>query len=120
MCSVEHCNKKVVAKGLCENHYRRMKRNGSPLIYKYQPSGGLVERADGYYYITHNGKQVMYHRLLMAQHLGRELTADEVVHHKDRNRKNNKLDNLQLMTKVEHSSLHASERRHKRRTVQVS
>lgn len=39
---------------------------------------------------------VLKHRLVMAQSLGRPLRSDERVHHKDGDRTNNELDNLQL------------------------
>jgi hypothetical protein len=32
----------------------------------------------------------------MEAHLGRQLTADEVVHHRDGNTQNNQIDNLEL------------------------
>jgi len=50
---------------------------------------------------------VREHRLVMEQQLGRRLTEDEVVHHKDGDRLNNALDNLELMSAAEHSKLHA-------------
>jgi hypothetical protein len=42
----------------------------------------------------------------MEQHLGRELIIGEIVHHINGDRKDNRLDNLQLMTIQEHTSLH--------------
>ena len=54
------------------------------------------------------GKRIDEHRLIMQQHLGRELDSDEVVHHKDGNRQNNNLDNLVVMSLSKHSSLHIS------------
>lgn len=43
------------------------------------------------------------HRLIMAVHLSRPLTRDEIVHHKDGNKLNNALPNLQLFVKGHHS-----------------
>ncbi len=46
------------------------------------------------------------HRFLMEQFLGRELSRHEVVHHKNGNKLDNRLENLQLMTISEHARLH--------------
>lgn len=51
---------------------------------------------------------VLHHRVVMENFIGRILTAEEVVHHKDENKKNNDLINLELMTRAEHQKLHAS------------
>lgn len=56
---------------------------------------------------------VREHILVMEKHLGRYLTYDEVVHHIDRNKLNNDISNLQLMTKYEHKRLHSKEDRKK-------
>ena len=53
-----------------------------------------------------NGKTKDEHRLIMEKYLGRNLEKWEVVHHKDRNKKNNDLNNLELMTSSEHMKLH--------------
>ena len=49
---------------------------------------------------------VMEHRLVMEEVLGRILTKDEVVHHKNENKLDNRPDNLAIMTRSEHMKLH--------------
>lgn len=52
---------------------------------------------------------VRQHRLVMEKHLGRYLTGQEVVHHIDRDVRNNNIENLRLMSKSDHTRLHALE-----------
>lgn len=49
------------------------------------------------------------HRRIAKLKLGRDLKPNEVVHHIDGNKYNNKPSNLQVMTKSEHTSLHMKE-----------
>jgi len=49
------------------------------------------------------------HRRIARLKLGRDLKSNEVVHHIDGNKHNNKPNNLQVMTKAEHTSLHMKE-----------
>lgn len=50
---------------------------------------------------------VFEHRLVMEAHLGRYLDSNEEVDHKDKNRKNNNIENLQLFeTKGQHTAYH--------------
>lgn len=55
---------------------------------------------------TENGKGIKEHIKIMQDHIGRELTLDEVVHHINEIRTDNRIENLQLMTRGEHSKLH--------------
>jgi len=48
----------------------------------------------------------VYYRRLIEKQIGRKLKSNEVIHHKDHNPLNNKLNNLQLMTDKEHKLFH--------------
>lgn len=53
---------------------------------------------------------VMKHRLIMEQHIGRFVGKDEIVHHKNHDRADNRIENLEIMSKKEHAALHMTER----------
>ena len=46
------------------------------------------------------------HRIVMQLYLKRKLTSDEVVHHINGDTRDDRLRNLQLMSRAEHTSLH--------------
>ncbi len=46
------------------------------------------------------------HRIIMEDHLGRSLLRNEVVHHRDGDKFNNQITNLQLISLAEHTRSH--------------
>lgn len=84
-------------------------------------------REDGYvaiYYPEHPDSTlegyVMEHRLVMEQTIGRRLGKNEVVHHINHVRSDNRIENLKLMTVSEHMSMHMRERHAERRNKKLT
>lgn len=103
------------------HHSEEAKRKISE-AHKIHRAGHKKIRDDGYieiYYPDHPDSTadgyVMEHRLIMEKEIGRRLKKDEVVHHINHIRTDNRIENLKLMTFSEHMSLHMRERHAERR-----
>jgi hypothetical protein len=94
---------------------------------KIHGQGHRKKRQDGYiaiYYPDYPSSNkdgfIMEHVYVMEQHLGRYLEDNEVVHHKNFDRSDNRIENLQVMTKSEHMSYHSTLRHRKKRGDDLS
>lgn len=75
------------------------------MVYRHS-EGYLVASVPSHPHAQSLGRYFV-HRLVMEKKLGRLLRRDELVHHKDGNKQNNSLSNLELVTASEHKRLHA-------------
>ena len=62
-------------------------------------------RGDGYKYVTKSGKLILVHRLIWEEQFG-TIPEGIDIHHKDGNKQNNKIENLELLTRKEHKNKH--------------
>lgn len=97
-CTVEGCERPRHAMGLCNLHRQRLRLKGAV--------GTAGSRQTGFPHLDRRGYMVVYdpersgtygvHRLVMEASIGRRLDRHENVHHKNRDRSDNRLENLEL------------------------
>lgn len=87
-------------------HYDPRKINLARLRGIYVTSDGYVKCLTPLGHPAHKLKRIYLHRLVMEKKIGRCLRPKEVVHHIDRNKRNNSVENLELFSsEFEHKSL---------------
>lgn len=101
-CVIDSCPNKYIAGGLCSKHYTRKRITGDPLKTLNSRGNGYITPS-GYKIYTINYEHIPEHHLVMEQHLGRDLTSEESVHHKNGDRLDNRLENLELWSRYQPS-----------------
>jgi len=105
ICEIFGCDKPSVCKRMCAGHLSRQKTgaNVNVKLRKISPSGEGSINKQGYRVIqkpdhanSWKDGSILEHRWIMSEHIGRPLSRTELVHHKNGDRQDNRIDNLEL------------------------
>lgn len=110
LCTLEYCDRPVRYSGLCSAHNGQRQR-GEDLrpLRERAPNGSWTDNGKGYLVRVVGGKTIYQHRTVMEEYLNRPLLKKENVHHKNGNRSDNRIENLELWVKFQPSGQRAKD-----------
>jgi hypothetical protein len=131
ICKIDGCENNYWAKGLCNKHYKRVKKHGDPFLKHFNNKDAFIERFwekvkktdscwlwEGYIAPTGYGQfSGKWFSSLFAHRIAYEITNGPIpeklqIDHLCHNRSCVRPDHLQIITSKHHNARHASFRTH--------
>ena len=103
-CKIENCDRDAKTKGMCSGHYQRVLDNAlrnfedpiGPYYRSERTKPGYIMVLEPNHPNSNRRGWIAEHRLVMSKHLGRPLRNNELIHHKNGDTHNNRVENLEL------------------------
>jgi hypothetical protein len=109
-CLFEQCDRtQEVTDGYCKAHSRQSRSLGGDMQ-PVKARGRWRVNAQGYVCMKSGRRLLLQHRVVMEEHLGRDLLRSENVHHVNGDRSDNRIENLELWSTSQPSGQRVSDK----------
>jgi len=100
-------SKKIMPKkGYRMTEEHRQKISISHVGFRKKEKKGWIHNGRKVIYDSEEKREVLEHRYIMEKHIGRKLLRTEIIHHINENPLDNRIENLKIVSRGEHTVIH--------------